>query len=130
MTSGTVDAGVPPKGNGLRTGSYIAFGVGGVGLVVGTLFALKAKSKYKDANALCQTDPCSLSESDANERAQLGKDGDSAKTISLVGFVAGGVGVVAGATLFVLSNKKGDEPTQAGVHPWIGLGSAGLSGRF
>ncbi len=130
MASGAVDAGVPSKGNGLRTASYVAFGVGGVGLVVGTLFALKAKSKYKDGNALCQTDPCSLSASDSAQRDQFGKDGDSAKTISLVGFVAGGVGVVAGATLFILSSKKGDEPTQAGVHPWIGLGSAGLSGRF
>lgn len=118
-------------GNGLRTASYVSFGVGAVGLVMGTVFALKAKSKYNDGNALCNGhDPCELSSADAAQREQLGKDGDSAKTLSIVGFAVGGVGVAAGATLFILSGKKQSEPAHAGVHPWIGLGSAGLSGRF
>lgn len=128
-------AATPPaesgKGNGLRTASYVSFGVGAVGVVLGTVFALKAKSKYSDGNALCNDqDPCNLSQSDADRREQLGKDGDSAKTMSIIGFVAGGVGVAAGTTLFILSGKKESEPAHAGVHPWIGLGSAGLSGRF
>jgi len=129
-TAGSADTGAAPKsGNGLRTGSYIAFGVGAVGLAVGTVFALSAKSKYGDANDLCKTDPCNLTQAQADHRTQLGKDGDSAKTLSLVGFIAGGVGVAAGTTLFILSNKK-TESAQAEVHPWIGLGSLGLSGKF
>jgi hypothetical protein len=128
-------AATPPadsgKGNGLRTASYVSFGVGAVGVVLGTVFALKAKSKYSDGNALCDgQNPCNLSQSDADRREQLGKDGDSAKTISIIGFVAGGLGVAAGTTLFILSGKKESEPAHAGIHPWIGLGSAGLSGRF
>ncbi|MEI9938280.1 MAG: hypothetical protein WDO69_13755 [Pseudomonadota bacterium] len=117
--------------NGLRTASYVAFGVGVVGIAAGTVFGLKAKSKYSDANALCNNqDPCQLSQSDADRREQLGKDGDSAKTISIIGFVAGGVGVAAGTTLFILSGKKQTESAHAEVHPWIGLGSVGLNGRF
>jgi hypothetical protein len=117
--------------NGLRTASYVAFGVGIVGIATGTVFALKANSKYSDGNALCNgNDPCELSQDDAARREQLGKDGDSAKTISIIGFVAGGVGVAAGTTLFILSGKKQNEQARAGVHPWIGLGSVGLNGRF
>jgi hypothetical protein len=127
-----LDTSKPPgSGNGLRTASYAAFGVGAVGLAVGTVFALKANSKYSDGNALCNDqDPCQLSQTDAERRAQLGKDGDSAKTLSIIGFVAGGVGVAAGTTLFILSGKKESESARAGVHPWIGLGSVGLNGRF
>ncbi len=115
--------------NGLRVGSYVALGVGAAGLVVGTVFGLSAKSKYKDANALCVGDPCDISTANASKREQLGKDGDSAKTASLIGFIVGGVGVATGATLFILSSKK-SEPTQAGVHPYIGAGSLGLTGKF
>lgn len=129
-SSASVDSATLSKGNSLRTASYVAFGVGAVGLVAGTVFALKAKGKYSDGNDLCKEDPCQLSQADANRRDQLGKDGDSAKTLSIVGFVVGGVGVAAGTTLFVLSSKHDSEKPTAGVHPWIGLGSVGLSGRF
>jgi len=132
MTTAAVDTNsATQSGNGLRTASYVSFGVGVAGLAVGTVFALKASSKYSDGNALCDgRDPCTLSSADAAQREQLGKDGDSAKTLSIVGFVVGGVGVAAGTTLFILSGKKQSEPAHAGVHPWVGLGSAGLSGRF
>jgi hypothetical protein len=116
-------------GSGLRIGSYVAFGVGAAGLAVGTVFALTAKSKYDDANALCKSFPCDLTRAQNDQRTKFSKDGDSAKTLSLVGFIAGGVGIAAGATLFVLSNKK-SEAAQAEVHPWIGLGSVGLGGKF
>jgi hypothetical protein len=124
------DTGATSSGNGgLRAGSYVAFGVGAVGLALGTVFALSAKSKYDDANGLCTTNPCNLSATQAAQRTQFGKDGDSAKTLSIVGFVAGGVGVVAGTTLFVLGNgKSGSE--HADVRGWLGLGSVGLSGDF
>jgi hypothetical protein len=122
------DSGVQSHGSGLRVASYVAFGVAAAGLAVGTVFGLSAKGKYDDGNALCKTDPCNLTPDQASRRTQLGKDGDSAKTLSLVGFIAGGAGVAVGTTLFVLSTKS--ESTQAGVHPFVGLGSLGLSGKF
>ena len=119
------------SGNGLRIASYASFAVGVAGVGLGTVFAVKAKSKYSDGNSLCNNqDPCVLSPADAARREQLGKDGDSAKTVAIIGFVAGGVGLAAGTTLFVLSGKKQSESARAGVQPWIGLGSVGLSGRF
>jgi hypothetical protein len=93
-------------GNGLRIASYVALGVGAVGLGLGGVFALTAHGKYSDANDMCPSFPCQLTTDDAAKRDQLAKDGDSAKTVSLVGFIVGGVGVATGATLFVLSSGK------------------------
>ncbi len=123
------DATTSSGGTGMRAGAYVALGVGVVGLAAGTLFALKAKSKYDDGNALCASDPCSLTRAQADQYTQFGKDGDSAKTLSLVGFIVGGVGVVTGTTLLVLSGHK-SEASQARVEPWIGLGSLGVNGKF
>ncbi len=117
-------------GNALRTGSYIAFGVGAVGLGLGTVFALSARSKYKDANALCASFPCELTQAEAARRESLGSDGDSAKTLSVVGFVAGGLGVAAGVTLFVLSGKKQGATESATLAPFVGPGAAGVRGSF
>jgi hypothetical protein len=65
---------------------------------------------------------------EANRRENLGESGDSAKTVSLVSFIVGGVGVATGVTLFVLSGKK--EQAAAWVSPYLGVGSAGLRGGF
>ncbi len=123
--------GKPAAGSGMRTASYVALGVGVVGVGLGTVFGLSAKSKYDKGNEFCPAFPCSLSGQQARSREQLGKDGDSAKTLSMVGFIAGGVGLAAGATLFILSGKKTEEPAaQASITPWVGLGSLGLTGSF
>jgi len=122
---------VERDGSGMRTASYVAIAAGAVGLAAGTVFGLNAKSKYRQGNELCgNQDPCTLSSESAAHREQLGKDGDSAKTLSIIGFVAGGVGVAAGTILFGLAPNKSGEPARAGLSSWIGLGSAGLSGRF
>jgi hypothetical protein len=121
----------PPeeKGNGLRVASYAALGVGVVGLGVGTVFALQANGKYSDANDLCPSFPCQLSQDDATKRAELGDQGSSARTVSLVGFIVGGVGVATGVTLFIVSGNKGKQAGMS-VAPVLGLGSAGLKGSF
>lgn len=118
-------------GNGLRTASYVALGVGVVGIGVGTVFGLKSKSDYDKGNELCPSFPCELTAQQAQDREAFGKDGDSAKTLSLVGFIAGGVGLATGVTLFILSSKKTEAPAaQASVRPYLGLGSMGLTGSF
>ena len=105
-----------------------------VGLGVGTIFGLKAKSSYREANDLTKdncpsTGPCELPGALFDKRESLGKDGDSAKTLSIVGFALGGVGLAAGVTLFVLSNKK-EGAAAASVEPYVGIGQLGLRGGF
>ncbi len=121
--------------NGMRIGSYVALGVGVVGIGVGTVFGLKAKSKYKQANEITGREcpgagPCELEPSLNDQWAQLGDDGDSAKTLSLVGFIVGGVGVATGVTLFVLSGSKKEPTAAAKITPYLGLGALGVRGSF
>jgi hypothetical protein len=115
----------------LRTWSYVSLGVGVVGLGAGTIFALGAKGKYDDANALCPSFPCNLTRQQADDRASLGSDGDGKKTLSIVGFAVGGVGIATGVTLLLLSGRKTETATTGfTVTPLIGLGSVGVSGGF
>jgi hypothetical protein len=131
-----VDTSHASGGNGMRVGAYVALGVGVVGLGAGTIFGLSAKSKYKQANDITNntencppSGPCELPAPLFDKRRQLGKDGDGAKTLSLVGFIVGGVGVATGVTLFVLSNKK-EQPAAAKVEPYLGIGHLGVRGSF
>jgi hypothetical protein len=127
-SSPPADTGTSKSMNGLRIGSYIAFGVGAVGLAGGTVFMLQSAGKRSDADELC-TEPggkCGFSVRDKVEA--LDSDADSAQTLGIVGFAVGAVGVGAGITLFVLSSSKSDK--QASVSPWIGPNSAGVRGTF
>jgi hypothetical protein len=130
----TSDAGPREEsGNGLRIGSYVAFGVGAVGLVGGTLFTLQSAGKRKDADeafAGCSAEPGGCHEDDPRsaQTDELDRDADSKRTLGIVGFAVGGVGVAAGVTLLVLSS--GGDENKAGIQPFFGLGTAGLRGRF
>lgn len=124
---------------GLRIASYTAFGVGVVGLAGGTIFALSAQSKADEAKDLCGGDvaSCKLDEGsdDANKVVSLNDESGSNKTLAIVGFAVGGVGIAAGITLFILSNQS-SKPEQAKlspgprVTPWVGYRSAGVIGQF
>ena len=119
--------------NGTRIGSYAAFGVGVVGLGVGTAFVLRSTSKRKDADTAYQAcgSPCLYSDPSGAEGASLDDEARSAKTVATVGFVVGGVGVAAGVTLLLLSTQHGDGRADAPtVHPWLGAGVGGVVGRF
>ena len=125
MDLGTTDSGP----NGLRIASYAAFGVGVVGLAAGTIFALQASSKYSEADDLCNAPGGGCPADKQDEINALDSDGDSAKTIATIGFIVGGVGIASGITLFILSSNK-SSASGPRVQPWVGLGSAGVSGSF
>lgn len=133
--SGAPPSDSAPKGNGLRIGSYVGFGVGAVGLALGTVFVLKSSSSRSKADEDASTldakcgsrcsadDPLAIAVADNDDKAR------SAKTLGIVSYVVGGLGVATGVTLFVLSSKKG-EPQAAFVAPYVGLGAAGVRGSF
>jgi len=142
LVSGGASGGGPPLADdrgspGLRVASYAAFGVGVVGLAGGTFFALSAKSKTDDAADLCGGNlaACSLDAGspDAERVTKLNNDSGSAKTLGIVGFGLGGVGIAAGITLFVLSSGGGSSAASARparIMPWFGFNSAGVTGKF
>ena len=131
----SVDSGAAKGMSGMRIGSYVAFGVGVVGLGAGTLFAMQAKGKYQDANDI-STRECGAGNGDCElgdaypAWKNASDDADSAKTLSLVGFIVGGVGVATGVTLFVLSSGKKEQPAAAKVEPYLGVGALGVRGSF
>jgi len=130
--------------SGLRIASYAAFGVGVVGLAGGTIFSLSAKSKANQAADLCggNLSACPLDEgsADANKVTQLNNDSGSAKTLGIIGFGVGGVGIAAGITLLILSSGSSSHASTAvtshvaaakpRIIPWVGYNSAGLVGQF
>jgi hypothetical protein len=105
----------------LRTVGLITGGLGVVGVGIGAFFGLQASSKQDDAN--CPDNRCKDESS-----AEMLRDANSAATISNIGFIAGGVLVAAGVTMFVLGGSSSHEktPSTARVH----ILPTGLAGTF
>jgi hypothetical protein len=115
-------------GKGLAIGSLV---VGGVGLVVGSVFGVMALSTKSSLDSACHTkSTCpSSSQSDINSLS-------SNATVSTIGFGVGIVGVALGAILLATSHGSDSQaaPSPAAaaprVTPWVGFGAAGLEGSF
>ena len=114
--------------NGLRIGSYVAFGVGAVGIAGGIAFTLKSSSKRSDADKLCTLPNGGCDLALKPQIDSLDSDADSARTLGIVGFALGAVGIGTGVTLLVLS--MGHAEKTASIAPWIGVNSAGVRGKF
>jgi hypothetical protein len=109
---------------------WVAFGVGGAGLVTGAITGAIAMGKHSDLAKVCTDKMCPPSESGSLNSYH------SVATISTVGFIVGGVGVAAGVVLLVTQPKTesmapaGAPSTTLRVIPTIGLGSIGVLGQF
>lgn len=133
----SVDAGTSSKN--LKLPAYVALGVGVVGAGLGTVFFLSGSSKSSDADdkfdqcvggapdGVCR-DPSAQSEIE-----ELDSSAASQKTLGVVGFAIGGVGIATGVTLLLLDGgRKEPAPSASGptVKPLFGYKFVGLSGRF
>ncbi len=127
-------------GSTQKTLAIVAFGVGGVGLVLGAVTGLIASGKASDLESACSAgkDKCPADQQD---------NVDSYKTmgaLSTVGFIVAGVGGITGAVLWFTAPKSGtgaaggsryatvpSKPSKGvSVSPYFGGVSAGLTGRF
>lgn len=123
----TVDTGKGGSSN--KTLAVVALGVGGVGLAVGAVTGILAMGKHGDLESACPNGTCpSDRQSDVDSYKTMG-------AISTVGFIVGVVGVGAGAVLWLTAPKEtaaNKNPRYAGakVTPYLGLGSAGVTGTF
>jgi hypothetical protein len=121
--------------SGLRVAAYAAFGVGAVGLGVGTYFLLKSNSTRHSSNdvfdACNAAPPCTADQ--MTQIASKDSDANSQRNVGIGGVVVGGVGVAAGVTLLILSSEhsataaRSDAPH---VTPVVGFRSLGLVGTF
>lgn len=110
----------PPEPSKLP--AYIAFGVGGAGLVLGAITGGVSLAQFGDVKSACGTDSkC--------PEARRG-DVDTGKTlahVSTAGFVLAGLGAAAGVTLLLVP-IGGKGPGQTSMV--IGPGSLGVEGSF
>lgn len=113
------------QGSGQRRTAVIAGGVGVVGVVVGAGAGVLSLMKHGQAKGKCpdfSACPDAQGRSDWNTATDAG-------TVSTIGFLAGGVGLAAGAVLYFTAPKNNPgASTSTGwwVMPSVGPGSAGI----
>ncbi len=117
----------PPPDTSWKLPTYGGFGVAGVGLLIGTITGLGAKSKASSAKDQCVDNRCPPS---AHADIDSGK---SQATLSTISF---GVAIIgAGVGFYGLTKKpKAGAPAKTDegrfVRPYLGAGSAGVFGQF
>ena len=72
----------------------------------GTYFALSASSKRGEADDLCTLPGGKCPENKKSEIESLDEDAKGASTLSVAGFVVGGLGIATGVTLLLLAPKS------------------------
>jgi hypothetical protein len=98
----------------LRIGGTVVAVAGVAGLGVGTAFGLHAISLNNDSDKNCNAQSsCTLSGYNTRHDAQ------SAGNVSTVAFVAGGVALAAGATMFVLARPRSTGGTAVIAVPYV-----------
>ncbi|HYP77467.1 MAG TPA: hypothetical protein VER12_15960 [Polyangiaceae bacterium] len=119
--------------SGLRVASYVAFGVGAVGLGVGSYFLVKSSNTRQPATDLYDSCTPNCTVEQQAEIETTDSDADQQRNIGIGAVVTGGVAAITGLTLFLLSASNSAPAAQSNaprVTPVIGLGSLGLSGTF
>jgi hypothetical protein len=115
------------ESSGSKTLGYVLLGVGGVGIVAGSVTGILAIGAKGDLD--CPQNRC------------VGKEGDdleSAKTMAMVSTISFAVGIPAaavGVVLLVTGGSKSetgklDRPRGFSAKPYFGLGEAGVVGTF
>lgn len=116
----------------LTVAGYTALGVGVVGLAAGGYFSVQKGDRESEADSLFSTcNPRVCTDDERRRIDHIDEDASAAGRNALIGFIVGGVGIVGGVTMLVLapsSDESGEVATT--VQPWVGIGSAGVSGRF
>ena len=122
-----------PAGGPWKTVMFVGFGIGVVGIALGSVTGIMSIVDTNDAKSIpasqggCTGNVCGPA---AHDDIQAAK---TTGTISTVAFIAGGVGVGVGVLGLVLSRSpKASSSTAASlrVEPWLGAGSAGVRGSF
>jgi len=113
----------PPPPAAPPVPAYVALGVGGAGLVVGVLFTGLWASAKHDGDAAC-------SQGCPGPTASMWESKQSTDTALLaVGYGVAAIGAGVG-TWLLLAQPKPPPPAAVGVFPRVGLGWAGIEGRF
>jgi hypothetical protein len=117
-TNVTKEGEAPSGGSSTQRTLAIGAGVVGVaGLAVGTVFGLKAKSSWTEAD-----DGCPSHTNCAQKAIDARNDANSQATLSTVAFTVGLVGIAGAAVLWFTAPKTSESETKVS----IGLGPNGV----
>ena len=109
------------SGSTQRVLGLVGMGLGGAGLVIGSIFGLRTSSKWSEAKEHCTGIDCDRT------GVELAAQAKNAGTVSTISFIAGGVCLVGGGILFFTApstSKKSD------VNVGLGLGNLTVRGSF
>jgi len=119
-----------PTSSRNRTPAYVLLGVGGAALVVGATFGVIALGNKSSLNSDCPAGKNACPASKASDVQSLNSSLDTHALVSTIGLALGVVGVGVGAYLFFTAPSSDAKAAGIDIHPWLGLGSAGLNGTF
>jgi hypothetical protein len=105
-----------------RTVGWIGLGVGGAGLVFGSVMGLRAMAQQSELDKHGCSDGHCYGDQSSDIDAY-----DTSRTLSTIGYAVGGVGVAAGIVLLLTAPSEQEAPP---VSAWIGPRMAGVQGRF
>jgi hypothetical protein len=104
--------------------AFVAFGIGGAGLVLGAITGGIALGDHSSLSSACTGGSCpSTKQSDLDSYHLMG-------ALSTTGFIIAGVGAATGAVLLLTMPKESSTGSGFHVTPAIGLGSVGAVGTF
>jgi hypothetical protein len=118
------DSGSGSSWGGLGPLVYAGFGLAGAGIITGTATGLVSMSKASSVQNACQGTTCPTS---VDSDLQTGRTMGNVATIS---FAVAGVGAVVGVIGLLTRHHQEQPATTSWVSPWVGPGSAGVSGAF
>lgn len=118
----------PKSTGGTKWPAIAAFGVGAVGIGVGSVFGILAFDEAAKAKSYCRDNVCPPLPEVVNARNVSIENGN----VSTVGFVVGGIGVAAGVVLLLTVGSGSTPPKKdaISVTPYVGAGDVGLVGTF
>lgn len=106
----------------------LAIGAAGIGgVVVGAVYSWVTSSKNNKAEAVCPGKTVCETMQQITQHDQYVSEAKDARTIAIIGFVAGGAALVTGAVLVLTAPAAGSDPVaQAHLTVFGGAGVAGL----
>lgn len=105
------------RGGPFRISGLALAGVGMLGVVVGVVYGVKGSGIQSDIDDRCS--PPNTCQWDSTEIQSLHDDGESANTRAKIGYIGGGVALVAGVALYMFGRTRVETvmvtPTQGGA---------------
>lgn len=115
-----VDRGAP-----FRISGIVLAGAGLLGIAIGATYGVKGNSIQADIDGMCSAPNTCLWDSDTIQT--LHGDGESANTRAKIGYIGGGIALVAGVALYMVGRNRVETVM---VTPTSGGATVGASFRF